>query len=83
METYNYLVECEQKKMGGLSMLKVFCCFDIGLMVGDGGKLGYFVNEAEQMLMAGLWTKKVNVDYNVFAETFSKALLLWANTPLY
>ncbi|KAF8803061.1 hypothetical protein BYT27DRAFT_7110489 [Phlegmacium glaucopus] len=79
MNTYRRLVDCERKKMGGMSTLEVFCRIDVGLMLKEDGELGYFVNEVERTLTAGLWTTRLDVDYNVFAATFAQALLRWAN----
>ncbi|KAF8815619.1 hypothetical protein BYT27DRAFT_7213050 [Phlegmacium glaucopus] len=78
-EIGHHLVGCEWKKMGGMSTLEVFCRIDVGLMLKEDGELGYFMNKVEQTLTAGLWTTRLDVDYNVFATTFAQALLRWAN----
>ena len=80
METYHHLVNCERKKMGGFSTLEVFCRMDVGLFLKDDGNLGYFVNEVERGLTTVIWTRGLEVDFNIFAGTMATALIRWADT---
>ena len=80
IDTHHYLINCERKRMGGSSTLEVFCRLDMGLFSRDDGSLGYFVNEVEQTLTTGLWMRGLAMNYNVFAVTFAKALVSWADS---
>ena len=79
-DTHRHLVDCERKRMGGSSTLEVFCRLDVGLFSREDGSLGYFVNEVERTLTTGLWTRGLAVNYKVFAATFAKALVSWADS---
>jgi hypothetical protein len=84
MDTFKLLTNFERKKMGGWSTLEVFCRLDVGLFLKGDGNLGYFVNEVERSLTTGLWTRNLDVDYNILAATFAKALARWSeNLPFH
>jgi hypothetical protein len=79
-DTYRHLVALERKRMGGGATLEIFCRLDIGLFWKDDGDLGYFVNEVERTLTTSLWTRKLKVNFDGFAEKFATALIQWADT---
>jgi hypothetical protein len=84
MDTFKLLTNLERKVMGGWSTLEVFCRLDIGLFLKGDGSLGYFVNEVERTLTTGLWTRNLDVDFDMFAAEFAKALAHWSeNLPFH
>jgi hypothetical protein len=83
MNMYHNLIYCERKKMGGLSTLDIFCLLTVELFLKVNGNLGYFVNEVERTLTTGLWTRNLEVNYNIFAGTFVSALVRWADNLPY
>lgn len=78
LATYNQLMQCESRKLGGgKSSLALFLRMDVGLYIDGQGVANYFVNEVERTVTTSLWVKTTGVPPNSLAQTFGECLGEW------
>jgi hypothetical protein len=75
--SYNGLMECETRKLGGMSSGSMFLRMDIGLYFDSGGRASYFINEVERTATTSLWGRTVGIPLNTLAATFGESLRRW------
>jgi hypothetical protein len=78
--TYQRLVECESKRLGGKSSLTVFARIDVGIYIDKEGKASYFVNEVERTGTTSLWLRTTGIPLHMTAATLGKSLGEWMDS---
>jgi hypothetical protein len=76
-KTHKALVISEAKEMGSPTSIAVFCRIDVSIILDEGGKASYFVNEVERTSTTSLWSKCLNMPLNTLATTFTYEMHKW------
>lgn len=82
METYEEMYAIEARLLSGKPSICLFCRLDIGLIIGDNGKVNYFVNEVERTQTTSLWSNRLHAKSpvaptGILGDTFALAFYEW------